>query len=165
MLLLLGAAVGVAALPGLTLVLLVVLLLLLVLVLLLLLLPVLTLLLLLLLLPLLPFPLPLAAEAGGDCWRAARPGDRGTFAGVLGSDPEPGLLFTEAVLLTMVLYGWKGDFASACTRFGRYIGSTIHSEPLPKFGAFSTFRKHLLRERLCRTLFFHPVGAFLKYGK
>lgn len=28
-------------------------------------------------------------------------------------------------------------------------------------GAFSTFRKHLLRDRLCRTLFFHPFGAFL----
>lgn len=32
-------------------------------------------------------------------------------------------------------------------------------------GAFSTFLKHLLRDRLWRTLFFHPVGAFLKQGK
>lgn len=29
-------------------------------------------------------------------------------------------------------------------------------------GALSTFRKHLLRLRLCLTEFFHPVGALLK---
>ena len=35
---------------------------------------------------------------------------------------------------------------------------------LPVTG-FSIFSKHLLRLRLCRTEFFQPLGAVLKYGK
>lgn len=41
---------------------------------------------------------------------------------------------------------WNGDRDRAWIRLGRYCGSTIHSEPLPRFAAFSTFWKHLFSE-------------------
>lgn len=49
------------------------------------------------------------------------------------------------------------------------LGFMVHKHPF--LGApvlpigFSIFSKHLFKLRLCRTEFFHPLLAVLKYGK
>ena len=62
----------------------------------------------------------------------------------------------------------RDHFCTSSFIFWILLGFMAHKQPflwLPLEAGFSIFSKHLFKLKLCRTEFFHPLGAFLKYGK
>ena len=63
---------------------------------------------------------------------------------------------------------FRDHFCTSSFIFWILLGFMAHKQPflwLPFEAGFSIFSKHLFKLKLCRTEFFHPLGAFLKYGK
>lgn len=65
------------------------------------------------------------------------------------------------MLLRMVTGSFRRHLCSSSCIFSTLAGLSAHRQPLRDVlpFLFSTFSKHLFRDRLCRTEFFHPSGA------
>lgn len=65
------------------------------------------------------------------------------------------------MLLRIVTGSFRRHLCSSSCIFSTLAGLSAHRQPLRDVlpFLFSTFSKHLFRDRLCRTEFFHPSGA------
>lgn len=65
------------------------------------------------------------------------------------------------MLLRIVMGSFRRHLCSSSCIFSTLAGLSAHRQPLREVlpFLFSTFSKHLFRDRLCRTEFFHPSGA------